>query len=218
MSRATRCEPATPLAPTMIAPAPRDAQRDLASSRVPLTQTVDVVAPPVSAPQRDVSSTPKLSLPAPAVVAPPPSQVSRDLNSWGSSAAATCAPSPCLLRRARRAEVHAQDPAAAPSRRRLCLLQPASTLPFRRSRKNGRAASGSRSGHPQALTRRFRRRRAASARTRRRQSPLRQRTRQQGHWRRRSARPGFRRSSADERRRQRRGLRSRKSPANPERK
>ncbi len=77
---------ANPLAPTVIAPAPRDTQRDLASSRVPLTQTVDVVAPPVSAPPRDVSSTPKLSLPAPAVVAPPPSQVSRDLNSWGSSA------------------------------------------------------------------------------------------------------------------------------------
>ncbi|MGA2337246.1 MAG: hypothetical protein ABSG08_17895 [Terriglobales bacterium] len=77
---------ATPLAPTVIAPPPQDAQRDLASSRVPLTQTVDVVAPPVSAPQREVSSTPKLQLPAPAVVAPPPSQVSRDLNSWGSSA------------------------------------------------------------------------------------------------------------------------------------
>ncbi|MGA9986815.1 MAG: hypothetical protein WBP69_03470, partial [Terriglobales bacterium] len=41
---------ATPLAPTVIAPPPQDAQRDLASSRVPLTQTVDVVAPPVSAP------------------------------------------------------------------------------------------------------------------------------------------------------------------------
>ena len=78
---------ANPLAPAVIAPAPRDEQRDLASSRVPLTQTVDVVAPPVSAPQREVSSTPKLTLPAPAVVAPPPSQVSRDLNSWGSSAA-----------------------------------------------------------------------------------------------------------------------------------
>jgi len=78
---------ANPLAPTVIAPAPRDAQHDLASSRVPLTQTVDVVAPPVSAPPRDVSSTPKLTLPAPAAVAPPPSQVSRDLNSWGSSAA-----------------------------------------------------------------------------------------------------------------------------------
>jgi hypothetical protein len=77
---------ANPLAPTVIAPPPQDAQRDLASSRVPLTQTVDVVAPPVSAPQREVSSTPKLQLPAPAVVAPPPSQVSRDLNSWGSSA------------------------------------------------------------------------------------------------------------------------------------
>jgi hypothetical protein len=77
---------ANPIAPTVIAPAPQDTQRDLASSRVPLTQTVDVVAPPVSAPPRDVSSTPKLSLPAPAVVAPPPSQVSRDLNSWGSSA------------------------------------------------------------------------------------------------------------------------------------
>ena len=77
---------ANPLAPTVVAPAPRDAQRDLADSRVPLTQAVDVVAPPVSTPQRDVSSTPKLTLPAPAVVAPPPSQVSRDLNSWGSSA------------------------------------------------------------------------------------------------------------------------------------
>jgi hypothetical protein len=75
----------TPLAPTVIAPAPRDAQRDLASSRVPLAQTADVVAPPVSAPARDVSSTSKMALPAPAVIAPPPSQVSRDLNSWGSS-------------------------------------------------------------------------------------------------------------------------------------
>lgn len=77
---------ANPLAPIIIAPAPRDAQRDLASSRVPLTQTVDVVAPPVSAPPRDASSRAELSLPAPAIVAPPPSQVSRDLNSWGSSA------------------------------------------------------------------------------------------------------------------------------------
>src|ERR1700687_5150495 len=77
---------ANPIAPTVVAPSPRDAQLDLASSRVRLTQTVDVVAPPVSAPQRDVSSTPKLSLPALAVVAPPPSQVSRDLNSWGRSA------------------------------------------------------------------------------------------------------------------------------------
>src|ERR1017187_9670207 len=40
---------ANPIAPTVIAPAPQDAQRDLASSRLPLTQTVDVVAPPVSA-------------------------------------------------------------------------------------------------------------------------------------------------------------------------
>ena len=77
---------ANPLAPTVVAPAPRDTPRDLASSRVPLTQTVDVVPPQVSAPPRDVSSTPRLTLPAPAVVAPPPSQVSRDLNSWGSSA------------------------------------------------------------------------------------------------------------------------------------
>ena len=71
----------------VIAPAPRDTQRDLASSRVPLTQTVDVVAPPVSAPAQEASSRPKLTLPASAVVAPPPSQVSRDLNSWGSTAA-----------------------------------------------------------------------------------------------------------------------------------
>ena len=85
---------ANPIAPTVIAPAPRDTQRDLASSRVPLTQTVDVVAPPVSAPPRDVSSTPRMSLPAPAVVAPPPSQVSRDLNSWGSSASGDLRPNP----------------------------------------------------------------------------------------------------------------------------
>ena len=77
---------ANPLAPTVIAPAPRDTPRDLASSRVPLTQTVDVITPPVSAPQSDLSSKPKLTLPAPAVVAPPPSQVSRDLNSWGATA------------------------------------------------------------------------------------------------------------------------------------
>ncbi|MGA7077891.1 MAG: hypothetical protein WBY61_04185 [Terriglobales bacterium] len=77
---------ATPLAPTVIAPAPRNTPSDLASSRIPLSQTVDVIAPPVSAPPRDVSSRPKLALPAPAVVAPPPSQVSRDLNSWGSAA------------------------------------------------------------------------------------------------------------------------------------
>jgi hypothetical protein len=69
----------------VVAPAPKDAQHDLASSRAPLNQTVDVIAPPVSAPARDTSSTPKLTLPATAVVAPPPSQVSRDLNSWGSS-------------------------------------------------------------------------------------------------------------------------------------
>src|SRR5271167_534588 len=80
-----KMQTANPLAQTVVAPAPRDTPRDLASSRLPMTQTVEVVAPPVSAPQRDVSSTPKLSLPTPAVVAPPPSQVSRDLNSWGSS-------------------------------------------------------------------------------------------------------------------------------------
>ncbi|MGB8012151.1 MAG: hypothetical protein WCF68_11090, partial [Terriglobales bacterium] len=43
---------ASPLDQTVVAPAPREAPRDLASSRVPLAQTVDVVAPPVSAPQR----------------------------------------------------------------------------------------------------------------------------------------------------------------------
>ncbi|HSZ63785.1 MAG TPA: hypothetical protein VK828_18440 [Terriglobales bacterium] len=77
---------ANPLAQTVVAPAPRDTPRDLASSRTPITQTIEVVPPPVSAPQRDVSSTHKLTLPAPVVVAPPPSQVSRDLNSWGATA------------------------------------------------------------------------------------------------------------------------------------
>jgi hypothetical protein len=81
---------ANPLAPmiveqTVIAPAPRDTQRELASSRIPLAQTVDVIAPPVSAPQRDAPSAARPTLPAPAVIAPPPSQVSRDLNSWGNS-------------------------------------------------------------------------------------------------------------------------------------
>jgi hypothetical protein len=77
---------AIPANPSVIPPAPTDAQRDLASSRSPLTQATSVVAPPVSAPPRDLASAAKLSLPAPAVVAPPPSQVSRDLNSWGGSA------------------------------------------------------------------------------------------------------------------------------------
>jgi hypothetical protein len=77
---------ANPLASTVVAPAPRETPQDLASSRVPLTQNVDVVAPPVSAPARETSSANKLTLPAPAVVAPPPSQVSRDLNSYGSTA------------------------------------------------------------------------------------------------------------------------------------
>ncbi|MGA9472809.1 MAG: hypothetical protein WBV36_10115 [Terriglobales bacterium] len=74
------------IASTVVAPAPSQTPRDLASSRVQISQTTDVVAPPVSAPQRDLAApTTKLSLPAPTVVAPPPSQVSRDLNSWGST-------------------------------------------------------------------------------------------------------------------------------------
>ena len=73
------------IASTVVAPAPSQTPRDLASSRVQLSQTTDVVAPPVSAPQRDLSATAKLSLPPPTVVAPPPSQVSHDLNSWGSA-------------------------------------------------------------------------------------------------------------------------------------
>jgi len=72
------------IASTVVAPAPTQTPRDLASSRAQLSQTTDVVAPPVSAPQRDLASAAKLSLPAPTVVAPPPSQVSHDLNSWGS--------------------------------------------------------------------------------------------------------------------------------------
>jgi hypothetical protein len=74
-----------PLATSVVAPAPQDTPRDIASSRIPLKQTVDVIKPPVSAPARDLSSAPKLTFPATAVIAPPPSQVSRDLNSWGST-------------------------------------------------------------------------------------------------------------------------------------
>ena len=73
------------LSQNVVAPAPRDTPHDIASSRVPLTQSVDVVPPPVSTPSRDATSKAKLTLPAPAVIAPPPSQVSRDLNSWGST-------------------------------------------------------------------------------------------------------------------------------------
>jgi len=63
--------------------APQETPHDLASSRAPISQAVNVVAPPVSAPARDISAASKMSLPAPAVISPPPSQVSRDLNSWG---------------------------------------------------------------------------------------------------------------------------------------
>ena len=76
---------ANALATNVVAPAPQETPHDLASSRAPLQQTVNVVAPPVSAPGRDAAFAPKLSLPVPAVIAPPPSQVSRDLNSWGST-------------------------------------------------------------------------------------------------------------------------------------
>ena len=74
---------ADPLAQTVVAPAPRDTPRDLASSRAPITQTVEVVPPPVSAPQRDVSSRTKLTLPAQVVVAPPPSQVRHQVQASG---------------------------------------------------------------------------------------------------------------------------------------
>jgi hypothetical protein len=75
---------AEPLVPNVVAPAPRDMPRDLAGSRTPLSQTVDVIQPPVSAPVRDSAAKPKMTLPAPAVVAPPPS-VSREINSFGSA-------------------------------------------------------------------------------------------------------------------------------------
>ncbi len=84
-----RMRAANSIATTVVAPAPRDLSkevpRDLASSRVPVTQTTTVVAPPVSAPTRELAANPRLSLPTPAVVAPPPSEVSHDLNSWGST-------------------------------------------------------------------------------------------------------------------------------------
>jgi len=82
------------LNPSVVAPAPKDLPRDLASSRVPLTQPANVVAPPISAPQRDLAALAKLSMPAPSVVAPPPSQVSRDLNSWGRTAIGDVRPNP----------------------------------------------------------------------------------------------------------------------------
>ena len=102
-------------------------ERELASSRLPLTQTVNVVAPPVSAPSRDVSSTAKLTLPAPAVIAPPPSQVSRDLNSWGSSATGDLRTKPVPPPpTASAGGSYSQDLALPRSRPRLCRLRRAS--------------------------------------------------------------------------------------------
>ncbi len=91
---ADKMRSANPLAPNIVAPAPREAPSDIASSRVPLNQTVDVVAPPVSAPARDMAAKPKMTLPAPSIIAPPPSQVSRDVNSWGATASGDFRPTP----------------------------------------------------------------------------------------------------------------------------
>ncbi len=176
---------ADPLAPAVVAPAPRDTQRDLASSRVPLTQTVDVVAPPVSAPQRDVSSIAKLTLPAPAVVAPPPSEVSRDLNSWGSSATGDLRTKPVPPPPTASGEVARKNGAGTLTPQ---VVPPPASIDGPALREA--LPSGNRSSARLE-------RRAASAGPRRRQSPLWQRTRQQGNRSRRSARPGFFRSSTD---------------------
>jgi hypothetical protein len=139
---------ATQLGPTIeqrvIAPAPRDTPRDLASSRVPVTQTVDVVSPPVSAPARDVSSKPRLTLPAPAVVAPPPSQVSRDLNSWGRTPSGDMQtrpvpPPPSASGGGSLARSGAG--ALAPQ-----VVPPPASIDGNGSQKNGSAGNGSRSG------------------------------------------------------------------------
>ena len=81
---ADKLRAANAIASTVVAPAPATTPRDLASSRVQMSQTTDVVSPPVSAPTRDLSSTAKLSLPAQTVIAPPPS-ASHEINSWGSA-------------------------------------------------------------------------------------------------------------------------------------
>jgi hypothetical protein len=130
----------TSLAPNVVAPAPRDAQRDLASSRMPLTQTVDVIAPPVSAPQRDVSSKARITLPAPMVVAPPPSQVSRDLNSWGGAATGSLRTNPVppapsasgggALRKSGAATINSQ------------VVAPLASIDAPGSQKNGSMANG----------------------------------------------------------------------------
>jgi hypothetical protein len=80
---ADRLRASNAISSTVVAPAPAT-PHDLASSRVPVSQTVDVVAPPVSAPARDLSSAAKLSLPQQTVVAPPPS-AAHEINSWGSA-------------------------------------------------------------------------------------------------------------------------------------
>lgn len=70
----------TPTLPTgAVPPASSDVRREVASVKVPVARTSEVVPPPISAPERESNSIPKLTLPSPGVVAPPPSQVSRDV-------------------------------------------------------------------------------------------------------------------------------------------
>ncbi len=67
---------------SVIPPAPKSAQRDVAALNIPGAQAVQVVPPPVSAPEQVTRPDPKLMLPPPSVISPPP-QVARDISSLG---------------------------------------------------------------------------------------------------------------------------------------
>ena len=186
---------ANPLATNVVAPAPQETPRDIASSRTPLSQTVDVVAPPVSAPARDMSSKPKMTLPAPAVVAPPPSQVSRDLNSFGGTNSGDLRLKPVP-----------PPPTASGgslSRSGAGGLGP-QVVPPPATIGGGSQSSGGRSGSSLIIGTRRRlvawlcRRCSASSRIGRRQGSLRLWARQQGQWNWKSARPWFDGCSAEQ--------------------
>ena len=68
---------------SIVPPAPSSAQRELASMRVPVVSSTNVVPPPVSAPEHESSVNAKLLLPAPSVIAPAPAHITRELGSLG---------------------------------------------------------------------------------------------------------------------------------------
>jgi len=82
--QAEKLRAAPAMTATVVPPSPNAAtQRDLASMRVPGSQSLAVIPPPVSAPEQVTNLHPKLTLPASSVIAPPPTAIARDFKSNG---------------------------------------------------------------------------------------------------------------------------------------